>query len=417
MRQDLAVVCAVLFPRTVRGGWLGRELAVVRAASLVGTGRGGLLRQDLGVVCAGVFPRIARGGWLGRELAVVRAVSPPGTSGGGGLSRGEVEGREAPLSGADALPASQGGPNGRLWHLPSPSRVGDVHRTSRAGRGCRRTRRAAAVAVLVLLGVTAAPAFAAPGASEERDAQLVYCLDTSHRGDLVAAAVRLGLLKADAAAQDTVRPTGSGGRMTLEKWAERRQDDFGRACSALMAAESDSPGAAAKDTAEDDWFVTLLKSLPLLAAGALITLGGQLSERVSAERRQIKQQLDSGEAAFRTAVREYLAAYERDAHADHTAVLTARDALTGTLAQVAGPGARRSAARRLADELPLARPLPDARDGAFLGTHARAQEAQGVRQTVDGRLRIVPDLNGRALYWRWRTLREHPAPATPGAAA
>lgn len=157
--------------------------------------------------------------------------------------------------------------------------------------------------VLVWWGVTAAPAFAAPGASAERDAQLVYCLGTAHRGDLVTAAVRLGLLKAGATAQETVIPTAAGGRMTLEKWAEHSQDDFGRACSALMSADSDSPGAAAGGSAEDGWFMTFLKSLPLLGAGALLTLGGQFSERVSAERRQLTQQLDSGTAAFRAAAR------------------------------------------------------------------------------------------------------------------
>jgi len=271
--------------------------------------------------------------------------------------------------------------------------------------------------VLVWWGVTAAPAFAAPGASGERDAQLVYCLDTAHRGDLVTAAVRLGLLKAGATAQDTVVPTAAGGRMTLEKWAEHSQDDFGRACSALMSAASDSPGAAAGGSAEDGWFMTFLKSLPLLGAGALLTLGGQFSERVSAERRQLTQQLDSGAAAFRAAAREYLADYERRPDADHTAVLAARDALIGPLLQVSGPGARRDTARRLAGELPLARPLPSARDGAFLGLGARAQEAQGVRQSVERQLRTVSDLNGRALYWRWRTLRARPAPATPGASA
>lgn len=98
-------------------------------------------------------------------------------------------------------------------------------------------------------------------------------------------------------------------------------------------------------------------------------------------------------------------------------MLAARDALIGPLLQVSGPGARRDTARQLAGELPLARPLPSARDGAFLGLGARAQEAQGVRQSVERQLRTVSDLNGRALYWRWRTLRTRPAPATPGASA
>ncbi|MBT2444308.1 hypothetical protein J7E93_30290 [Streptomyces sp. ISL-36] len=271
-----------------------------------------------------------------------------------------------------------------------------------------------AVAVVASLGA-AAPAFAASPGSTERDVQLVYCLDTAHRGDLVSAAVRLGLLRPDVSTPDGVKPVAPVGRMSLESWAVRHEGDFARACTALMAASSDAPGAPAEKK-QDGWFEAFLTSLPLLAVGALLTLGGQISERLASERRLLGQQLDAGVTAFRTAARAYLAAYEADPQADHTAVVTAREALLGALAQVAGPGARRERAQSLADRLPLERPLPGARGGSLLGTAARARDAREVRRSVEGELRAVSELNRRALYWRWRTVRARLTRQAPGAA-
>ncbi|MFE2552865.1 hypothetical protein ACFXGI_30565 [Streptomyces sp. NPDC059355] len=291
----------------------------------------------------------------------------------------------------------------------------------------RRTRHGRTVlgtAAVLLVLPAAAPAFAAPAGSKERDVQLVYCLDASHRAELFAAAARLGLLRPAASAPvsvmatDSVMPTASVGRMTPQVWSVRRQDDFARACSALMGAASDAPGAAAEEKkVEDGWFKTFLTSLPLLAVGALLTLGGQSWERVSAEHRLLQKQLESGRTSFRAAAREYLRNYEDDPAADHTAVLTAREALGAALAQVSAPGARRARAHRLADELPLARPLPEFDGDRRLGTDARARRAQEVRQSVDHELGAVSDINRRRLHWRWRTARERLARTTPGAAA
>ncbi|MER5755464.1 hypothetical protein [Streptomyces sp. NPDC002088] len=260
----------------------------------------------------------------------------------------------------------------------------------------------------LLLAAAAAPATAAPAVSGERDVQLVYCLDVPHRDDLVAAAVALGLLvPGGAAGQDSVRPVGSGGHMTLQRWAEQREEDFSRACSALMAAAADSREPAAQGSGgEDGWFVTFLKGLPVLAAGALLTLGGQLSERVSSERRQSHQRLRTDEAAFRGAARAYLAAYEGDADADHAAVRSAREALAGTLFQVPGPAARRRAAGLAVEGLPLAGPLPSSRDGSVLGTEDRAREARAAGDSVDRVLRSVSGLDRGVAHWGWRTVRE-----------
>ncbi|MFF4833632.1 hypothetical protein [Streptomyces sp. NPDC001315] len=283
---------------------------------------------------------------------------------------------------------------------------------ARRVHGFTAVRGAAVCGAALLLAAATAPASAAPwsataAASGERDVQLVYCLAAAHRDDLVAAAVALGLLvPGGAAGQDSVRPVGSGGRMTLQRWAERREKDFSRACSALMAAGADSREPAAQGSDGDGWFVTFLKGLPVLAVGALLTLGGQLSERVSSERRQLRQRLRTDEAAFRGAARAYLAAYEDDADADHAAVRSAREALAGTLFQVPGPAARRRAAGLAVEGLPLAEPLPSSREGLVLGTEDRAREARAAGDAVDRVPRSVSGLDRGVAHWGWRTVRE-----------
>ena len=290
------------------------------------------------------------------------------------------------------------------------SRLNDT----RTSGSSARTACAATGAVLLLLAAGAAPAFAA---SKERDVQLVYCLAAVHRADLVDAAVHLRLLRADSVGQDDVRPVAGGKAISLERWSELYDEDFARACSALMDATPESPGPTPQDGGGDSWVVTFLKGLPVLAAGALLTVGGQLFERGTSERRLLRQQLGTDEAAYRTAVREYLAAYERDPHTDHSAVRAAREALAGTLSRVPGPPARRQAALEVADGLPLARPLPAVREGTALGTGARTRETLRAQETADRLLRSVPNLNRRSTYWSWRTLRgRYDRGTTPGAA-
>ncbi|MFD9003373.1 hypothetical protein ACFV0T_20750 [Streptomyces sp. NPDC059582] len=309
----------------------------------------------------------------------------------------------------------QGTGHGRRGAPPGgrPPGVRPAERATAPPRGSRSPVRGAhgftaACGAALLLAGAAAPVSAAPAASGERDVQLVYCLAAAHRTDLVAAAVALGLLTPDGtAAGDSVRPVGSGGRMTLQRWAGQREDDFSRACSALMTSAAGSRAASAQGSGgEDGWFVTFLKGLPVLAVGALLTLGGQLSERVSSERRQSRQRLRTDEAAFRGAARAYLTAYEGDADADHTAVRSARETLTGTLFQVSGPGARRRAAVQAVEGLPLAEPLPSARAGTVFGTDGRAAESRAAGDAVNRVLRAVSDLDRGFAHWAWRTVRE-----------
>lgn len=281
----------------------------------------------------------------------------------------------------------------------------------------RRSRRAAplrrAVTVgLLLTAVTASAAAtaAADDGGKERDVRLVYCLDDSHRAGLASAAVRLGLLKPGATADGAVEPTGGpAAPMTLTAWAERRDDDFGRACDALMAAGSESPGSAPED--EDGWLASLLTQwaqLPLVVLGALLTLLVQFWDRSLGERRSFKKRLETSRQTFRSAARLYLAAYERDPKADHAELLAAREALTGAFAEVEGTGARGRAARRLADGLPLSQRLPENGEGVPLGSDGRKHEADRVRQLMDRQLPQASDLSRTFVYWWWRALRDRP---------
>ncbi|MGY1501139.1 hypothetical protein ACW4TU_31930 [Streptomyces sp. QTS52] len=264
-------------------------------------------------------------------------------------------------------------------------------------------------AALLLLAAGAAPAFAASAGgadSPERDAQLVYCLDPVHRTDLLTAAVRLGLQKADA-------------EVSPERWAKDHDEDFGRACAALMAAESDSPATSAQARGADDdgWLMTLVKQVPLLLLGALLPLAGQSYERVSSQRRSLRQELRTTETAYRVAVQEYLAGHDQEHPEDHSPVRAARYALAVTLSRVTGPSARRAAAEQLADGLPLARPLPRVDGGYLIDTPTRTLDAAEQHISVERCLRALPELNRGSLYWSWRTLRTRPGRAGAAGAA
>ena len=220
-----------------------------------------------------------------------------------------------------------------------------------------------------------------------------------HRTDLLTAAVRLGLLKAD-------------DRVTPEQWAKGHDDDFGRACAALMAAESDSPATAvrAEETGEDGWFMALVKQLPLLLAGALLTLGGQSFERRRSEQRSLQQELRTTESAYRTAVREYLAEYgQPERQPDHSAVRATREALAAALSRVPGPPARQAAAERLIDTLPLADPLPRLSRGYLVDSEDRTRGVNEQHGSVERCLRALPELNRSSSYWSWRRLRTRSA--------
>ncbi|MFI6851111.1 hypothetical protein [Streptomyces sp. NPDC050416] len=269
------------------------------------------------------------------------------------------------------------------------------------------------VLALLLLAATGGAAVADTGRS---DVRLVYCLADEHRGELRDAALRLGVVRRPAGTGggvDAVEVPGrEGGVLPLEEWAQAHRGDFERVCDAVLAAAGDPPGASAdKGGSGQGGF---LDAVYLLAAGAALTLVGQTTERISAERRTRSRQLVAAVREFRRIAWLYLAAYEQDPDADHAEALRAREALSGLLALVPGPAPRSEAARRLADSLPLAEPLPGSRDGRFLGPHERKSEASAVRTTVDRQARDAGELLRPAPLWWLRRLRGNGRPTSTG---
>ncbi|MEW2612280.1 hypothetical protein AB0937_19195 [Streptomyces sp. NPDC047880] len=298
-----------------------------------------------------------------------------------------------------------------------PRRCGRVHRGGRRYGVLRPSPvprwRPVLLGALLLLPAGAGQAAAGSGSS---DVRLVYCLADDHRDELRQAALRLGVVRRPPGpgGPDAVRVPGSeGGVMSLDDWAGKHQSDFERVCDAVMAAAGDPPGASA-DKGGSGGLGGFLDGVYLLAAGAALTLVGQATERISAERRTRDRQLTAAVQEFRRIAWLYLAAYEQDPETDPAEALRARETLTALLAQVPGPGPRREAARRLADSLPLTDRLPSSREGQLLLPRQRKSEADAVRTTLDLRTREVADLRRPAPLWWLPGTRGSDRPTSAG---
>ncbi|MGW0861525.1 hypothetical protein [Streptomyces koelreuteriae] len=283
----------------------------------------------------------------------------------------------------------------------------------RRPHGRARWRPVLLLGTLPLLPATAGQAAADTGRS---DVRLVYCLADEHRGDLRDAAVRLGVVgrvPGPVGGTDAVRvPGGKGGVMSLDDWADKRQGDFARVCDAVMAAAGEPAGASADQGGGG--LGGFADGALLLATGAVLTVLGQKTERISAERRTHGRQLSAAVLEFRRIAWLYLAEYEQVAETDHAEVSRAREALSGLLALVPGPAPRRAAARLLADSLPLADRLPRSRDGELLRPNDRKNEADAVRTILDRQTREVGDLLRPAPVWWLRGSRHDGRPTSSG---
>ncbi|MEU1004111.1 hypothetical protein [Streptomyces tibetensis] len=267
---------------------------------------------------------------------------------------------------------------------------------------------------LLLLSATAGQAVADDGRS---DVRLVYCLADEHRDELRDAALQLDVVRrplGPAGGADAVRVPGpQGGVMSLDDWADKHRGDFERVCDAVLAAGGDPPGASA-DKGGSGGLGGFLDGVYLLAAGAALTLVGQMTERISAERRTRDRQLAAAVQEFRRIAWLYLTAYEQDPETDHAEALRAREALSQLLVQVPGPAPRREAARRLADSLPLTNRLPGSREGQPLLPRQRKSEADAVRTTLDLQTREVADLRRPAPLWWLPGARGSDRPTSAG---
>ncbi|MEU7718961.1 hypothetical protein [Streptomyces tibetensis] len=288
---------------------------------------------------------------------------------------------------------------GALRPLLGRTRHGARHLSPAPRRKAAPHVKSVLLGTLLLLSATAGQAVADTGRS---DVRLVYCLADEHRDELRDAALQLDVVRrpsGPAGGTDAVRVPGpEGGVMSLDDWADKHRGDFERVCDAVLAAAGDPPGASA-DQGGSGGLGGFLDGVYLLVAGAALTLVGQMTERISAERRNRDRQLAVAVQEFRRIAWLYLTAYEQDPETDHAEALRAREALSGLLAQVPGPAPRREAARRLADSLPLTNRLPGSRDGQPLLPRQRKSEADAVRTTLDLQTREVADLRRPAPLW------------------
>jgi hypothetical protein len=143
-----------------------------------------------------------------------------------------------------------------------------------------------------VLGITAAPASAAPTPSPDPfvDGRTVYCLKGENAGPLVDAAEKLGLAKRSAN-NDHVRVVvgGSERELSLQDWARSTDSArFQQACAALAAEQ-----ALPKAPSDSLWsrISQFVIGAALALAGAIFTLAGTLVTVGRAERRRAADDL------------------------------------------------------------------------------------------------------------------------------
>jgi len=156
-----------------------------------------------------------------------------------------------------------------------------------------------AVYALLLLAALALVGWAlqTSQSGDSRDAALVYCLQPAHQGDLVGAAVSLGLADVDSTV-GWIRVSGQ--RLTLAEWRSADDDAFQRACNALAAEAMPAQSGDMGTGPAEIWSVLL----PVIA-GALITLAADDIKQASDRRWVQADQLRAEWKAFDRAVVSY----------------------------------------------------------------------------------------------------------------
>ncbi len=158
--------------------------------------------------------------------------------------------------------------------------------------------RMAVYAVLLLAALVLVDwRFQASEGSGVQDAMLVYCLQPDHQGNLVNAAVSLGLASSGSTTGDMLV---AGRRLTLAEWRTTDDDAFQRACDALATASLPTqPGNETTGTPE------ILAILLPVIAGSLLTMAADDFKQASDRRWAQVDELRADWKTFEQAALKY----------------------------------------------------------------------------------------------------------------
>jgi hypothetical protein len=139
----------------------------------------------------------------------------------------------------------------------------------------------------------------ASGNGVSQDAELVYCLAPAQTGNLVNAAVSLGLAD-QGSAPGRIRVAGR--ELTLTQWRATQNESFERACTALAAESTLSTSSAGTG---DNGGQELIDVLLPVVAGALLTLVLDDAKRASDRRWALADELRANWTTFEASVLSY----------------------------------------------------------------------------------------------------------------
>jgi hypothetical protein len=189
-----------------------------------------------------------------------------------------------------------------------------------------------------------ASASAVAGADADDDAMRVYCLAPEQRAAMSEAAVALGFARE----KDGRYRLSSGASLELDTWREHDPADFGRTCSALMAARGLPAQVTTQQPAEPGVMATLLPFLTGLSGAVLAFVAAAWRDRVGRSR-ALADDLRVRFEEFGSAAATYLGSWTPSRSGEQVA--DRRGALLTQLARVRTPRRQRIRARSIEDEL------------------------------------------------------------------
>ena len=254
-----------------------------------------------------------------------------------------------------------------------------------------------------------APVTPAPGSAATDDLYAVYCLAPDHRAQTAAAAVRLGRAAVPGRADRVAVGAGQHAEvLDVPAWAGARPAAFHRVCAAVVAAAQVAPAAGGGGgDGQGGGSDGLVRTALIAAIGAFLALLGQFVERGTARLRQRSDELRAALAGYAQQAETFLSDWGAGQPTAFGEVRSSRAALAALLRALPSHGARRAAAARLADELPLAEePETTIEDGITgarnLTPQERAARATQSGASLTGPLGAVGELAGSSALWHLR---------------